>query len=30
MLGKLIGESKVLERVIAGEELNAQDGIELM
>jgi len=30
MLEKLIGESKVLERVIAGEELNAQDGIELM
>jgi len=30
MLEKLIGESKVLERAIAGEDLNAQDGIELM
>ena len=30
MLEKLIGESKVLERAIAGEELNMQDGIELM
>jgi len=30
MLEKLIGESKVLERVIAGEDLNALDGIELM
>jgi len=25
MLEKLIGESKVLERAIAGEDLNAQD-----
>ena len=30
MLEKLIGESKALERAIAGEDLNAQDGIELM
>ena len=30
MLEKLIGESKVLERAIAGEELSMQDGIELM
>ena len=30
MLEKLIGESKVLERAIAGEELDMQDGIELM
>ena len=30
MLEKLIGESKALERVIAGEELNMQDGLELM
>jgi len=27
---KLIGESKALERAIAGEELNMQDGLELM
>ena len=30
MLEKLIGESKALERAIAGEELNMQDGLELM
>ena len=30
MLEKLIGESRVLERAIAGEELSMQDGIELM
>jgi len=30
MLEKLIGESKVLERAIAGETLGMQDGIELM
>ena len=30
MLEKLIGKSKALERAIAGEDLNAQDGIELM
>ncbi len=30
MLEKLIGESKVLERAIAGEKLGMQDGIELM
>jgi len=30
MLEKLIGESKALERAIAGEDLNLQDGIELM
>ncbi len=30
MLEKLIGESKVLERAIAGEELCMKDGIELM
>ena len=30
MLETLIGESKVLERVVAGEELSFQDGMELM
>ena len=30
MLEKLIGESKVLERAIAGEELSMRDGMELM
>nr|AIF20959.1 radical SAM domain-containing protein [uncultured marine thaumarchaeote KM3_97_A02] len=30
MLEKLIGESKVLEHAIAGDELDLQDGIELM
>ena len=30
MLEKLVGESKVLERVVAGDELGMQDGIELM
>ena len=30
MLEKLVGESKVLERAIAGEELSMQDGMELM
>jgi len=30
MLEKLIGKSKALERAIAGEDLNAQDGMELM
>ena len=30
MLEKLIEESKALERAIAGEDLNTQDGIELM
>ena len=30
MLEKLIGESRALERAIAGEELNMQDGIELL
>ena len=30
MLEKLVGESKVLERAMAGEDLSMQDGIELM
>jgi len=30
MLEKLVGESRALERVIAGESLSMQDGIELM
>ena len=30
MLEKLVGESKVLERVVAGDELGMQDGMELM
>ena len=30
MLETLIGESKVLERVVAGEELSFRDGMELM
>ena len=30
MLEKLVGESRALERVIAGEPLSMQDGIELM
>ena len=30
MLEKLVGESRVLERAIAGEDLSMQDGIELM
>ena len=30
MLENLIGESRALERVIAGESLSMQDGIELM
>ena len=30
MLEKLVGESRALERVIAGESLNMQDGMELM
>ena len=30
MLEKLVGESRALERVIAGESLNMKDGIELM
>ena len=30
MLEKLVGESRALERVIAGESLSMKDGMELM
>ena len=30
MLEKLVGESRALERAVAGESLTMQDGIELM
>ena len=30
MLEKLVGESRALERVIAGEDLSMEDGMELM